>query len=37
LRVQRFPTGPIKGKLWIDGIRLVQKAPEPKAPKDSNS
>ena len=37
LRVQRFPAGPIKGELWIDGIRLVQKAPEAKAPKDSSS
>jgi len=28
LRVQRFPAGsPIKGKLWIDGIRLVQERP----------
>ena len=28
LRVQRFPAGsPIKGKLWIDGVRLVQKQP----------
>jgi hypothetical protein len=34
LRIQRFPAGPIKGKLWIDSIRLVQKAPEPK---DSHS
>ncbi len=28
LRVQRVPAGsPIKGKLWIDGVRLVQKEP----------
>ena len=28
LRVQRFPAGsPIKGKLWIDSVRLVQKQP----------
>jgi len=26
VRVQRFPAGPIKGKLWIDGLRLVQKS-----------
>ncbi len=29
LRIQRFPGGsPIKGKLWIDGIRLVEKQPQ---------
>lgn len=30
LRVQRFPAGiPIKGTLWIDGIRLAAKSSEP--------
>lgn len=37
LRVQRFPAGPIKGKLWIDSIRLVQKTSETMTPKDSHS
>jgi tetratricopeptide (TPR) repeat protein len=29
LRIQRFPAGsPIKGKLWIDGIRLAERQPQ---------
>lgn len=27
VHVQRFPPGPIKGKVWIDTIKLTQKAP----------
>jgi len=27
LHIQRFPQGPIKGKLWIDTVSLIQKPP----------
>jgi tetratricopeptide (TPR) repeat protein len=32
IHVPRVPPGPIKGKLWIDGVRLTQKAVEPTTP-----
>jgi len=32
LHIQRFPTGAIKGKLWIDGVRLMPKSARLTAP-----
>jgi tetratricopeptide (TPR) repeat protein len=32
IHVQRVPPGPIKGRLWIDGVRLAPKAAQSPAP-----
>jgi tetratricopeptide (TPR) repeat protein len=32
VHIQRAPPGPIKGKLWIDGVRLMPKAVHPAVP-----